>query len=131
MVASVLSSSTGDKNLCGSKRVRRCRSVVIEVSSPRLPGRIPGGCLALFIGLLLALHTPVWVALVFYKDKVWRVEGTESTTPSPMVAILRFLSSWLLDFTPWIANSMLSVFLGVLFLCIGFSTIQVSKTKRK
>mmetsp|Transcript_17547 Transcript_17547/g.43767 ORF Transcript_17547/g.43767 Transcript_17547/m.43767 type:complete len:131 (+) Transcript_17547:199-591(+) len=130
MVASILSSSTGD-DLCGSKRVRRCRAVVIEASSPLLPGRNPGGCFALFMGLILALHTPVWVALVFYKDKVWHDEGTESTATSPMVAILRFLSSWLLDSTPWIANSMLAVFLGVLFLCMGLSTMEVSKTKSK
>lgn len=122
MVVSNFSQSPGG-DLCGS---RRYRSVVIESSLSILPRKKSDGFFALVVGLLLALHTPVWVALVFYKDKVGPDEVEESPKKSLVVGFLRFLSTWLLDFTPWFANAMLSVFLGILFLCMGFSTRKVA-----
>ena len=110
---------------CGRVESRkRQRSFVIETSSPptRSDGKRGGVC-ALFIGLVLALHTPLWLAMVFYKEKVWEYDST-SEPLSATTAFLRFISRWVLDFTPWFANALLSIFLGVLFLYMGMSTIQ-------
>jgi len=118
MSASIFSQNPGG-DLCGS---RHYCSVVIESSSSICSRKKSDGSFSLVIGLLLALHTPVWMALVFYKDKVWHDEVAASATKFPLVDFIRFLSTWLIDFTPWFANAMLSIFLGILFLCMGFST---------
>jgi di/tricarboxylate transporter len=94
--------------------------VVIETSSPIRPRGNTGGMCALAIGLFLALHTPTWVAMVFSKEDD---NGENSSQISPS-SILRFGSWWLLEFTPWFANALLSVFLGVLFLCMGAAILE-------
>mmetsp|Transcript_113768 Transcript_113768/g.232775 ORF Transcript_113768/g.232775 Transcript_113768/m.232775 type:complete len:137 (-) Transcript_113768:675-1085(-) len=91
--------------------------VVIETNRPIGPRGIPPGVCALAIGLFLALHTPAWVVLVSYRETIR--ESTETTS----ILFLRFLSRWLLEFTPWFANAVLSVFLGVLFLHLGRATL--------
>jgi hypothetical protein len=106
------------------------QAVVIETAQPIRSSGNPVGICALIIGLFLALHTPAWVLLVFYKEDVWSLDTTESAGTIPAnTVLLRFLSRWLLEFTPWFANAMLSVFLGVLFLYLGFATLEVSSSK--
>lgn len=111
---------------------RNHRADVIETASPIRSSGNPVGICALAIGLFLALHTPAWVVLVFYKEDAWSLETTETAGTIPATTVLlRFLSRWLLEFTPWFANAMLSVFLGVLFLYLGFATLEVSNSKKE
>jgi len=113
---------------------RNAPTLVIETTTPIRSSGNPNGVIALVIGLVLALHTPAWVLLVIYKEEVWSTESesgsdADSTTATPGSALniylLQFFSRYLLDFTPWFANAMLSIFVGVLFVCMGRAMIEV------
>ena len=107
-------------------------SVVIETSKsvvPPKPKKI-GGLSACF-GILLVLHTPLWIMLTFYKEDLpdkttivvdkeleLELEGLSSTTT---MQFLRHVSRWILEFTPWFANALLCIFLGLVFLVAGFA----------
>jgi len=75
---------------------------------------------ALISGLGLALHTPAWVILLSYKEELLQVGG-ESKNISSLVA---FVSYWILEFIPWFANALLSMFLGCLMFILGYSHIS-------
>ena len=101
-------------------------TVVVEVSPADLrfsSGGRGGGRWALAAGVVLALHTPAWVILVFCREDLAAANapGGDGTLPG---ILLRFPARWILGFTPWIANALLSVFLGVLFVCLGAAALD-------
>jgi len=80
----------------------------------------------LVAGILLALHTPAWLLVVFYQ---------ESDETNGKSVLRTFLSKWLLEFVPWFANAGLSFFLGILFLYMGAAVWdgekQINKKTKK
>eukprot|EP00536_Pseudo-nitzschia_multiseries_P006865 jgi/Psemu1/286744/fgenesh1_pg.151_\ len=82
----------------------------------------PAGIVALAIGLCLVLHTPAWVVLVSYQDAIQDSNSTLAVAPGTQ--LLRFLSWWILECIPWLANALLSFFLGGLFLYLGVASIR-------
>ena len=96
---------------------------IVRVEAP-IRSSPSAGVIALIIGLCLALHTPAWVILVSYKD-AWMIlpDGDDSESTTTTTILLRFLSRWFLEFTPWLANALVSFFFGGLFLYMGAATV--------
>jgi hypothetical protein len=92
---------------------RSNRSLVVRAPIRASSSVSPGTC-ALVLGLFLVLYTPLWMALLSYKDTL--DEGSSMPT--------RFLFKWILEFTPWLANAVLSIFLGGLFLYLGWASVR-------
>ena len=84
-----------------------------SVSSPVI------GLYALMLGLCLVLHTPAWLILISYKEEMMQMAGENSKSSS----LIAYLSYWILEFIPWFANALLSMFLGCLMLILGYAHI--------
>ena len=83
------------------------------------------GLHALIIGLCLVLYTPTWLILLSYKlDDEDDIEDTTSTSSSQSLLLYQFISYSILEFIPWFANAMVSIFLACLFLYLGYSNIK-------
>ncbi|OEU08377.1 hypothetical protein FRACYDRAFT_250170 [Fragilariopsis cylindrus CCMP1102] len=86
------------------------------------------GVYALIIGLCLVLYTPTWLILLSYKldDDENVIEDTTSTSTSSSQSLLlyQFISYLILEFIPWFANAIVSIFLACLFLYLGYSNIK-------
>ena len=86
------------------------------------------GLYALIIGLCLVLYTPTWLILLSYKhdDDENVIEDTTSTSTSSSQSLLlyQFISYSILEFIPWFANAIVSIFLACLFLYLGYSNIK-------
>ena len=110
------------KSSTGNNHDRNHPGVVrVEATAPIKSSPLSTGGIALAIGTFLALHTPSWLVLVFCFETDEHKDHHDSLP-------IRLLSRWLLDFTPWLANALLSFFLGVLCLCLGAAFL--SRTER-
>ena len=84
------------------------------------------GVYALILGLCLVLYTPTWLILLSYKhdDDENVIEDTTSTSSSQSLLLSQFISYSILEFIPWFANAIVSIFLACLFLYLGYSNIK-------
>ena len=88
------------------------------------------GLYALIIGLCLVLYTPTWLILLSYKldDDENVIEDTTSTSTSTSssqsLLLYQFISYLILEFIPWFANAIVSIFLACLFLYLGYSNMK-------
>jgi hypothetical protein len=95
--------------------------VRIETSTP-IGSTVPVGLVSLGIGLVLALHTPAWVILLQYKAEEDGAGGdnhNDETNQALIRKVLEGLSFIVLDLTPKVASTGLSIFLAGLFLYLG------------
>jgi hypothetical protein len=98
------------------------RVVTIELSSPLRPPP-PVGLYALAVGLLLALHTPAWILLLQYRPDSGGDGGNYSSN-SFLGWLLRSASYMILEWTPWLAGSLLCFFLAGLFMYVGLAKMN-------
>ena len=95
-------------------------SVVVKTSKPirskKKKSKI--GHFGSFFGFLMVLHTPVWIMMAFTKDDI---DPTAEAELASLPMGKEFLTRWVLEFTPWFANAVLCVFLGILFFVLGFA----------
>mmetsp|Transcript_2343 Transcript_2343/g.4726 ORF Transcript_2343/g.4726 Transcript_2343/m.4726 type:complete len:132 (+) Transcript_2343:178-573(+) len=115
-----------------SKSSSNSKNRIVRVEAP-IRSSHSAGVIALVIGLCLVLHTPAWLILISHKDEsIVLPDGDDSqstttaitaTTTTTTILLLRFLSRWLLEFTPWLANALVSFFFGGLFLYMGAATV--------
>jgi hypothetical protein len=91
------------------------------------------GLYALIIGLCLILYTPAWLILLSYKqdenDEIENeIEDTTSTSTSSssqlLLLLYQFISYSILEFIPWFANAIVSIFFASLFIYLGYSNIR-------
>ena len=112
-----------------ARKIIKTETITISVDSSSMSSSSSSpnfGLYALIIGLCLVLYTPTWLILLSYKlDDEDDIEDTTSmsTSSSQSLLLYQFISYSILEFIPWFANAMVSIFLACLFLYLGYSNI--------
>ena len=113
------------RKIIGSETI----TISVDSSSMSSSSSSPNfGLYALIIGLCLVLYTPTWLILLSYKhDDEDDIEDTTSTSSSQSLLLSQFISYSILEFIPWFANAIVSIFLACLFLYLGYSNMKRNK----